>query len=469
MRSRDIVDRVAQAARDHEEGHWIRGYRYDDSLLADDRHPTRADLDPVSPDNPVCLMHISGHVCVLNSAGLRALGIGADSPDPVGGAIARDAAGEVTGVLLETAAFAAYAAMPAASTDDLAEALATAGDAYLAAGVTSVHDTGVGLVGGPAEMAAYRKVLADGRLATRVRAYLVQDLFPGLGDGQLSPVEANVAGIGDDRFRVAGVKLWADGSIQTLTACLSAGYACAPDQYGMLLHPGDDLARRVATLHAAGWQVAVHGNGDAAIQAVLDAYALLGIDDPTGAAARRHRVEHCQLATDQQLEAMAAAGVPASFFVKHVYYWGDRHRDRFLGPERAGRIDPLASALTRGVRFGLHSDTPVLPVAPLEGIWCAVERVTRDGGVLGPDQRVDPGIALRAYTSEAAHLGFEEDRKGTLERGRLADVAVLSGDPLTVDPDDIGSLEVDHTIIGGEVVWSRHSGDGGPSHGRDPA
>ena len=389
------------------------------------------------------------------------LGIDADSPDPVGGVIEHDAAGELTGVLFETAAFAVYAAMPAASTDDLADALAIAGDAYLEAGVTSVHDTGVGMLSGAAELAAYRRVLADGRLATRVRAYLVQDLFPGLGQGQLSPVEAGIAGIGDDRFRVGGVKLWSDGSIQTLTACVSAGYACAPDQYGLLLHPGDDLSRRVAALHEAGWQVAVHGNGDAAIQAVLDAYALLGVDDPNGSAASRHRVEHCQLATDHQLEAMAAAGVAASFFVKHVHYWGDRHRDRFLGPERASRIDPLASALSRGVRFGLHSDTPVLPVAPLEGIWCAVERRTSDGDVLGPEQRVDAETALRAYTSAAAELGFEEDRKGTLEPGRLADVAVLSGDPVAIDPAGIGSLAVDHTIIGGEVAWSRAALDSG--------
>ncbi len=145
----------------------------------------------------------------------------------------------------------------------------------------------------------------------------------------------------------------------------------------------------------------------------------------------------------------------ASFFIKHVHYWGDRHRDRFLGPERASRIDPLVAAGQHGIRFGLHSDTPVVPVAPLEGIWCAVARETRGGDVLGPEQRVDADVALRGYTSQAAHLGFEEDDKGTLEPGRFADVTVLSADPLTATSDGLRAIEVDHTLVAGELVWSR--------------
>ncbi len=234
---------------------------------------------------------------------------------------------------------------------------------------------------------------------------------------------------------------------------MSEGYACAPDKTGLLIFPPDDLARRVAALHAAGWQVAVHGNGDQAIEAILGAYAGLGLAPQE--ARHRHRIEHCQMAREDQLDRMAEAGVLASFFVKHVYYWGDRHRDRFLGPARAQRIDPLASAQRRGIRFGLHSDTPVVPVPPLEGIWCAVERETRDGLRLGDDQRVDVATALAGYTSQAAHLGFEEQDKGTLEPGRLADVAVLSHDPMTVDGAKLRDIEVDATIVGGEVVWSK--------------
>lgn len=452
----DIVDRVAAAVHDHEPGTWVRGYRYDDTLLAEDRHPTKADLDPASPEHPVCLLHISGHFCVLNSAGLRAVGIDRNTPDPVGGAIVRDAGGEPTGVLAETAAFAAYAAMPTAEVEDYVDALERAGNSYLANGVTTVHDTGIGLLGGAAELTAYRTAMRSGRFRNRVQGYLVADLFDDLGDGRLNDVEASVAGLGDDTFRLAGVKMWADGSIQGLTGCLSEGYACAPDQYGVLIHPPEELARRIATLDDAGWQVAVHGNGDQAIQTILDAYASLGVRPDERDS--RHRIEHCQMASEEQLDAMASAGIHASFFIKHVYYWGDRHRDRFLGQKRAERIDPLSSAGRHGVRFGLHSDTPVVPVSPLEGMWCAVNRITRDGKELGAEQAVPTTTALRAYTAEAAHLAHEEDRKGRLEPGMLADIAVLSADPLDIDPSRLRDLATHATVIGGEVAWRDAAG-----------
>ncbi len=219
----------------------------------------------------------------------------------------------------------------------------------------------------------------------------------------------------------------------------------------MLVEP-DDLARRIAALDAAGWQVAVHGNGDAAIEAIIDGYTKLGGREPTG---RRHRIEHCQTVREDQLDRMAAHDILASFFIKHVYYWGDRHRDVFLGPERARRISPLASARSRGIRFGLHSDTPVTPVPPLEGIWCAVARRTSGGDVLGPEQAIGVEAALRGYTVDAAYLAGEEDVKGSLEVGKLADLAVLSEDPTAVDPDRIRSLTVDGTVVGGRLVRQR--------------
>jgi predicted amidohydrolase YtcJ len=451
----DIVERVAAAAEDVESGGWIRGYRYDDTLLRDNRHPTRDDLDPAPPRHPVCLQHVSGHFCAINSVALDLMGISRETPDPPGGVIVRDERGEPTGVLAETAAFDVYARMPVPGPDEMDDYLGLAGDSYLSNGVTTVHDTGVGLLGGFAELPAYQRAIRSGRFRSRVLAYLVQDLFPNLASGVLSPVEAGVAGLGDEQFRLAGVKFWADGSIQGLTGALHDGYACAPDKRGLLIFEPDDLARRVATLHAAGWQLAIHGNGDAAIQTILDAYTRIGLRPQESD--RRHRIEHCQMVQEDQLDTMAEAGVLASFFVKHVYYWGDRHRDIFIGPERAARISPLASATSRGLRFGLHSDTPVVPVSPLEGIWCAVQRVTRDGNELGPEQRVDVETALRGYTSDAAYLGFEEDTKGVLEPGRLADITVLSGDPTAVEPEQIRTLSVDATIVGGDVAWRRPS------------
>ena len=450
----DIVERVAEAARNTPGGDWIVGYRYDDTLLRESRHPTRHDLDPVSGDHPVLLVHISGHFVTANSLALRQAGISRATPDPVGGTIGRDESGAPSGVLAETAAFPVYALLPKRSEREMAEVLRLASDAYLAAGVTTVHDTGIGLLNGPAELDAYRTAVHSGWMGPRVRGYLLDDVLRQLGSGVPGPRSAAVRGLDPDRFSLDGVKIISDGSIQGLTGCLSEPYTCSPGESGMMLLPPRELADRVANLHDSGWQVAVHGNGDAAIQAILDAYSSLGVAQ--GDQGRRHRVEHCQTVRADQLDRMAAHGVLASFFVKHVYYWGDRHRDRFLGPQRARRINPLASARTRGVTFGLHADSPVTPVPPLEGIWCAVQRRTRDGEELGPEERVDVETALRAYTSDAAFLGFAENNRGSLEPGKFADIAILSGDPTAIAGENIRDLTVDATIVGGDVVRVRH-------------
>lgn len=445
----DIACRVEQAAKDLGPGEWVRGFRYDDTLLADGRHPTKADLDPVSPCNPVVLTHVSGHFCTANSLALREVGVTAETPDPPGGFIVRDARGDPTGVLVETAAFLVTSRLPGQGVAELAEALLLADEEYLANGVTSVHDTGIGLIGGAAELEAYAVLRRAGKLRTRVRGYLFHALLPGLDEG--TPEAPDFAGV-DEKFAMTGVKIVADGSIQGKTGCLAEGYTCDPDEHGMMLLEPADLGRRIAALDAAGWQVAVHGNGDAAIDAIIDGYARLGSPHGTG---RRHRIEHCQTVREDQLDRMAAHDVLASFFIKHVHYWGDRHRDVFLGPDRARRISPLVSARSRGIHFGLHSDTPVTPVPPLEGIWCAVRRITRRGDVLGPEQRVDVDAALRAYTIDAAYLAGEEKIKGSLEIGKLADLAVLSGDPTAVDADLIRDLTVEATVSGGEIVWRR--------------
>ncbi|MDJ1136506.1 amidohydrolase [Streptomyces iconiensis] len=443
----DIAERLAVAVREAPAGEWVRGFRYDHTLLADRRHPTRHDLDPVSPRHPVVLTHVTGHFCTVNSAALALLGITAATPDPPGGRIERDASGEATGVLVETAAFLVNSQLPRPDEETLAHALRLADREFLANGITTVHDTGTGLFGGTGELALYRRLSASGELRTRVRSYLAHQAFAGADGRMPTPGELGAASDGE-RFRLAGVKIIADGSIQGRTGCLAEGYHQHPDEHGMMLQSPERLAEMVADVDAAGWQAAVHGNGDAAIEAIVGAYRHVD------SAARRHRIEHCQTVREDQLDRMAEQGVLASFFVKHVYYWGDGHRDLWLGPERARRISPLVSAHRRGIIYGLHSDTPVTPVPPLEGVWCAVARRTRDGHELGPEQAVDVERALRAYTVDAAHLTGEEGETGTLEAGKLADLAVLSDDPTAVTTEALRTLRVEATVVGGEVAWS---------------
>lgn len=450
----DIVERVAAAVARTPPGVWIRGERYDDTLLKEMRHPNRWDLDRVAPHHPVYLTHVSGHLGAANSLALRIAGITRDLPDPPGGAIFRDADGEPTGVLAERAAQSLVAQhLPVMTRAEIVEALAAASDSYVAAGITSAHDTGLGISQGPQAISGFREAVRTGRFRPRVYAFLAEGLFPELADGRLSPVGAGLPGLGDDRFRLGAVKIIADGSIQGLTGALAEPYDCAPHTRGVLTQPGESLATKVRGLHDAGWHIGIHGNGDAGIQAILDAYAAALAANPRPD--HRYRVEHCQMAREDQLDRMAELGVAASFFIKHVYYWGDRHRDIFIGPARAERISPLASAERRGIRFALHSDCPVSLVPPLEGIWAAVNRITRDGKLLGPEQRVSVETALRAYTSGAAALGFEEDRKGTLVPGKLGDVTVLAADPTRVDPMALRDLAVEMTVVGGEVVWAR--------------
>merc|ERR1712129_484813 len=223
-------------------------------------------------------------------------------------------------------------------------------------------------------------------------------------------------------------------------------------QRGLLLQSAETLKAQILDLHLSGMQIAVHANGDAAIEHVLDAFEEALQRCPRED--HRHRIEHCQTASKDQLERMAKLGVAASFFLNHVYIYGDAHRDRFLGPDRAHHISPARWAKECGVRFGFHSDDPVTRTRPLRSIWTAVSRKTATGKVLGPDQRIEVLDALRAYTIDNAWLGREEHIKGSIAVGKLADMALLSANPLEVDCEEIRRLWVKAVVVGGKLVWN---------------
>ena len=209
----------------------------------------------------------------------------------------------------------------------------------------------------------------------------------------------------------------------------------------------------VKELHREGYQIAIHANGDAAIDDVIHAFREAQQEYPRSDA--RHRIEHCQMVRTDQLDSIAELGLSPSFFVGHVFYWGDRHRDIFMGPDRAAGISALRSATDRGIRFTVHDDTPVTPVNPLQLVWVSVNRLTKTGQVLGPEERVTPLQALRAVTIDAAWQNFEEDIKGSIEPGKLADLVIVTDNPLTIDPEAIVEIEVLQTIVGGISVYVR--------------
>ena len=437
------------------DGHWIVGWGYDDSLLEDDRHPNRYDLDKVSRDRPVVVWHISFHMAVLNSRALEELGLTRATSDPVGGHIrrilTRDAtgaqvAGEPDGVLEEEAVRPVFDATLKPSLPESIAIARRASATYLAAGVTTAQD-------GAASIEQVQGLALMSRLGLLPLRVVV---WPEIRSAdRILSGEVDVKAAESDWFHLGAVKLVADGSIQAYTAYLTRPYfrvpaGTDPAARGYPRIPRDELMREVARYHKAGWQIAVHGNGDASIDDILDALDAAQQQHPR--ADSRPIIVHAQMARDDQLDRMKALGVIPSFFPLHTFYWGDRHVARFLGPERASRISPTAAAAARAIHFSIHADTPVLPMEPLRMVASAVTRRTASGAVLGPEQRIGVMQALRAVTIDAAYEEFLENKVGSLEPGKLADFVIVDRSPLE-DPEHIETIRVLDTYVAGRVAY----------------
>ena len=444
----DVVRKIRRwiAERRIAPGGLVSGVGYDDSLLAERRHPTRFDLDRASTTHRIVLTHVSGHLRAANSAALAAAGITSATPDPPGGRIRRLAGStEPDGVLEERAGGLVAGGRPAptpAETDALAR---RAIDHHLRYGVTTVQDGAAGR-----ETAAALRAAAGRRPFRADVAAFVR--FTTLEDAERAAHQARYRG----GFRVAGVKFLLDGSPQGRTAWMTEPYDEGPPgappgyrAYGTL----DPALYRAgaARLIARGVPIIVHANGDAAIDLMLDGVgeAVAGLD-----AAPDHRavIIHAQLMRADQLDRAAELRVVPSFFAAHAFFWGDWHR-RSFGARRADNISPLRWAIARGVPFTMHNDAPIVPPDVLRLVSIAVNRKTRSGRVLGPGQRVTVREALHAVTLGAAYQYFEEDRKGSLTAGKQADLVVLERDPLTADPGAIERIRVLETFSRGRSVY----------------
>ncbi|WP_406447959.1 amidohydrolase [Streptomyces sp. NBC_00876] len=435
-----LIEALAARAGRTPEGQLIDAWGFDDSLVADDRGLTVADLDRASTRHPVLVRHASAHAVYVNSAALAAAGITGQTPDPAGGVLIRAADGSPTGELREMPAMLLFPdSVPRMDLERGRQAMLRAQEAMARVGVTSFHDMFV-----TAEMyAAYRRLDADGDLRLRARLYLAH----GVHDQLVEPADPT------DHLVVGGVKLISDGSIQLHTAALTDPYQDLGGCHcGSMAIPPGRLDTLVAENHAAGRPVAIHTNGDQAIDFALDAIGRAQAAHPDQVLP--HRLEHVQTLREDQIGRMSELGVAASIFVNHVYYWGDRHRDRFLGPARSERISPVASVAAADLPYGLHCDCPVTPVNPLFTMNTAVHRLTRNGELLGAEQRVTSYDALAGYTTAAARVTGEHSGKGTIAVGRLADFVVLDGDPLRAEPVELSGLRVMRTVVGGDTVFA---------------
>lgn len=449
----DIQDRLREASRQRDPGAWIRGERYDDTGILEMRHPTRHDLDTACPDNPVMLVHVSGHFAVVNTRALEVAEIDLRREDPPRGWLGRFADGTLNGLLAEMGAIKLVSrVVPIPSEEDLVDNLRLAEKEYLSAGVTLVHDLAVGHVGGSEALHAYEVAYAQGAWRLPVYGFISEHVSENFGE-VCDAVDAWNRQAHDPRLRVGGVKMWADGSIQGLTGALRRPYCCDTSITGSLLFEDLELQTRLSMLAEKGLRAAVHANGDLAIeQLIRQSRQALGSDSND----LRWRIEHCQMADELQLEQIAKQELQVSFFIKHVYYWGDRHRDRFLGAERARYIDPVRTAHEKGVRSALHSDCPVTPLSPLEGISVAVHRRTSSGAVLGESQRLSIAAAVAGYTTDAAWFSYDENEKGTLEIGKAGDAVIVDASSLEeMAESGHGEGSVVSTIVGGRMLWER--------------
>ncbi len=444
--------------------------RYDQAGWREPRHPVRDEMDRAVPDRPVVLNHVSGHAVVANSLALAIAGVTRDAPDREDAVVERDVHGELTGVITGPGAWARMAeAMPRPSAGTLAAAIARAGAVLGADGVTSVADADVG---GVLDVAT--ELEAWGAAAARFPARVA--LLPGLvrlaiaADADPpSPVDVAAAfpSAVRDRIRLDRAKLFADGALTTRTAWLGEAYADEPVRAGGTSEPArpgrppghppgrdgapGEMAERVDRAARAGWAVATHAIGDAAIVATLDAYATAGPALPDG---RRHRIDHAMLLPDHLLERIATAGVPLVLQPEFVTWAGDIYRAR-LGPERAGLLNRYASLLAAGVPIAFSSDRPVVGGAPLDGVRAALRHAGPSGLTLAAAERPSVTEALRAWTAGAAAAMNDADG-GVIAPGRRADLVVLSTDPTAVPGEAWASgrdgVRVVATVVGGRVV-----------------
>ncbi len=437
---RAIQDVIRVRAGRTPPGEWVVGFKYDDTKTSEGRKLTRHDLDVASPDRPVFIQHRGGHTAFVNSAAMAAVGVSKQTEDPPGGRFERDADGELNGGLAETATAPFWERIPLRYTrDERRQGARLIARMMSRSGVTSAHDA----EGTPDDLRAYQDARDAGELPMRIYCFIVTAHLDEM-------IAAGVrTGLGDDRVRVGGVKLVCDGSISERTARLSEHYVGRPDDFGILVTEEDELYEQARRAHQADWQIGTHANGDTAIDITLRIYERLHKERPRKDP--RFRLEHCTVINDSLIKRIAALGAIPTPFSTYVYYHGEKMRE--YGADRLNHMFALRSFLDAGIRVTQASDYPPGPFEPMMALQSSVTRTDMNGTLWGPDQRVTVEEALRIGTLHGAYASYEEDRKGSIEAGKLADLVVLGADPIRTDPFKIIEIPVERTMMDGRWVY----------------
>ena len=426
---------------------WVVGFGYDNNLLPDKKNPNRDDLDKISTNHPIFITHASGHVGAMNSKALEEFGVDENTADIDGGVIERyPNSRKPTGYMEETA-FMQYAQKInfEFTDEDLMNFINQAENVYLGYGITTAQDALIST----AEFPLINQMITNKRFTIDIIGFI--DLK---NSASLAQTNKEMISKYSNRFKIGGYKIFLDGSPQAKTAWLEQPYMSGPARYrGYGIYDNDAVEKYVEKSLDDEMQLQAHCNGDAAADQYINALSnVMNRRNTTNN--YRAVLVHSQIIREDQYSSMYNLNIIPSIFVAHVYYWGDTHIAN-LGMERASQISASQTALQNNLAFTYHQDTPVIKPNMLETVWCAVNRISRDGVLLGENQKVTPYEALKAITINAAYQNKEEYLKGTIEEGKLADLIILSDNPLKCDPMDIKDIEIIDTIKEGKTLYSR--------------
>jgi len=438
-----IKNAIADRAKNTPPGEWILGFKYDDTKTSEGRPINRYDLDKAAPNHPVRVVHRGGHSVYVNSRALELMGYNKETPDPEGGKIVRDSqSGEPTGLLLETASDPLGRLIPNTFTrEDNQAGVKLISEMISKAGITSVTDAYCSST----FLSAYQDAYQAGELNSRIYCMIGYSEIDKMINSGIQ------TGLGNEWVKIGGMKITLDGSISERTARLSEPYVGRPDDYGMLVMDEEELAGYVEKAHKNDWQIGIHANGDVAIDKALGIYERVQKQFPRKDP--RFRLEHCTVINDELVQRMKALNVIPNPFSTYVYFHGEKMKE--YGKERLENMFAVRSFLDAGLKVTQTSDYPPGPFEPMMAIQSSVTRTDMNGNLWGGSQRISVEEAIKVGTIHGAYASYEEDLKGSLEPGKLADLVVLEKDPRKVDPMSIIDIGIERTMVGGK--WGYES------------
>ena len=437
----EIKNAIFERSKKTPKGEWISGFKYDDTKTKEKRYINNIDLDEVSPDHPVIIFHRGGHTAYVNSLALKIAGIDEETPDPKGGNIERDPeTGNLNGRLLETATYLVEKFIPNQFTrSDYQAGVKLISEMLSKSGITSVTDAGTSVK----SLQSFEDSYNSGELKTRVYCMIRGYAFDEVNDS------GKKTGFGDEWVKIGALKLVCDGSISERTARLSEPYIGRPDYYGIIINNEDEIFDQAIKAHLNDWQIAVHANGDVGIDITLKVFERLQKEkkriDP------RFRIEHCTIINKSLVQRIKELEVIPNPFSTYVYFHGEKMKE--YGKERLENMFAVRSFLDAGIPVTQTSDYPPGPFEPMMAIQSSVTRTDYTGEVWGPSQKISVEEAIKVATINGAYASYEENIKGSIEIGKLADLTILGQDPRETDPMRIINIPVERTMVGGKWVY----------------